>query len=136
MKLNKNLLYIIFFILLSLLSLLILYGFKKYEKFISIKNIGEENFDKNKFSKIINNGEKLKTKNNILGMDNEESDALIKQYLNTHKGLFNKKSNIIIEDGDLSLEMKKIIQLIKLNELKLILERINRIEYTKFEEEK
>lgn len=133
MKLNRKLLYIIFFILLLLSLSLIFYSFKKYENFSSIKDIGSANFDKNKLTKIINNGEKLETKNNILGMDDTESDELIKQYIDKHKGTFNKKSNVIVEDGDLSLEMKKIMQLIKLNELKLILERINRIEDTKIQ---
>lgn len=133
MKLNRKLLYIIFFILLLLSLSLIFYGFKKYENFSSMKDIGSANFDKNKLTKIINNGEKLETKNNILGMDDTESKALIKQYIDKHRGKFNKKSNVIVEDGDLSLEMKKIMQLIKLNELKLILERINLIEDTKIQ---
>ena len=125
MKINQKILVYLLLFIISIIVLILLLKNYLYEKFSLANDIVT---NKKLLQNVITKGEKLESRQNLMGLSNKDSTEIIKQYIDKHKGLFNKKSNIIVDNSDLSLETKKIIQLIKLNELKLILERINDIE--------
>lgn len=125
MKINQKILVYLLLFIISIIVLILLLKNYLNEKFSLANDIVT---NKKLLQNVITKGEKLKSRQNLMGLSNKDSTEIIKQYIDKHKGLFNKKSNIVVDNSDLSLETKKIIQLIKLNELKLILERINDIE--------
>ena len=125
MKINQKILVYLLLFIISIIVLILLLKNYLNEKFSLANDIVT---NKKLLQNVITKGEKLESRQNLMGLSNKDSTEIIKQYIDKHKGLFNKKSNIVVDNSDLSLETKKIIQLIKLNELKLILERINDIE--------
>ena len=124
------------FLLISLLCLsFTLFYFSKYffkENFNNLENIVGSS-DSKLQEKILSNTEKIVSKDSIGGLDETNINQMIDKYINKHL-LDKKKSVVPPKDSDLSNETLQVVQMIQLNELKCILEKIHRIESIKVNE--
>lgn len=137
-KLNKNLklLLLIIACLLFIIIVYKIYHLYKKEQFNTMNDLvsSGRNYEKTR-NKILKNTESLVKNINPFDIDNTDTDDILNRYINKHL-LDNKKSVVPKKDNDLSNETKKTIQLIQLNELKLILDKINRMESIQIDENK
>jgi hypothetical protein len=126
MKLNNKTL----FLLIGLLSLcFIATKFSKTlykEGFNNLENIVGDS-DVKLQEKIFKNTEKIVSKDNLGGLDESDVNKMVSKYINRHL-LDKEKSVVPPKDKDLSNETLQVVQLIQLNELKCILDKINRLE--------
>ena len=129
MKLNNKTPFL--FISLLCLSFTLFYFSKHFfkENFNNLENIVGSS-DSKLQEKILSNTEKIVSKDSIGGLDETNINQMIDKYINKHL-LDKKKSVVPPKDSDLSNETLQVVQLIQLNELKCILEKIHRIESIK-----
>ena len=100
------------------------------ETFTNIESLLEDTNNKAELrTQIVNSTDNMLKNSGSLNISDSHSEELLNRYINKHL-LFNKPNNLIIPEKDSTLnnETLKALQFIQLNELKLILERINRIE--------
>ena len=123
-------------LLIGLLSVcFILYIFNKFslkEKFNNLQSIAG-GLESKLQDEVLKKTEKLVSSENLSGEDDSEVNSMINKYINKHL-LDKKKSVVPPKDNDLSNETLQAIQLIQLNELKCILEKIHRLESIKVDQ--
>jgi predicted PurR-regulated permease PerM len=136
-KLNKNLKLLIVACLLFIIIVYKLYKFYIKEQFNTLNDLvssSNKDYEKTR-NKILKNTNSLVKNINPFDIDTTDSNEILNKYINKHL-LDNKKSVVPKKNSDLSNDSIKTIQLIKLNELKLILEKINRMESIQIDENK
>lgn len=102
------------------------------EKFNNLENVIGSS-DAKFQEKIFKNTDKLVSKDNIGGLDESDVNEMVSKYINKHL-LDKQKSVVPPKDNDLSNETLQVVQLIQLNELKCILEKIHRLESIKVDQ--
>ena len=123
-------------LLISLLCIsFVLFNFYKsfvIEKFNNLENIVGSS-DSKLQDKVLLNTEKIVSQESIGGLDESDVNEMVNKYINKHL-LDKKKSVVPPKDKDLSNETLQAVQLIQLNELKCILEKIHRLESIKVDQ--
>tara|TARA_B110000495_G_C22926710_1_gene541612 strand:- start:179 stop:667 length:489 start_codon:yes stop_codon:yes gene_type:complete len=133
LKINKysDTLYLFLFVFFGLTCIVIftkLYNPFKKEQFNTMNDLVNSgiNYEK-KRNNILKHTDNLVNDINPFDINNTDSNEILNKYIDKH--LFDSKKSVVpTNQGNLSNESLKTIQLIQLNELKLILEKINRIE--------
>ena len=133
---NLNLLLLIVACLLFIIIVYKIYNLYKKEHFNTINDLVKsgKNYEQTR-NKIFKNTENLVKNINPFDIDNTDSNEILNKYINKH--LLDSKNSVVPKnEGKLNNESLKTIQLIQLNELKLILEKINRIESIEVDQKK
>ena len=117
MKVTQN--HIIFFVIITLFSL---YCYSTYKEKFVLNSITSS---KKTQKQIIENVKSLAETQAL--NDTIDSDDILNRYINKHL-LSNTSTNITPPTNTLNNDTLKVLQLIELNELKLILKRIHEIE--------
>jgi hypothetical protein len=131
MKLNNKLPLLISLLCISFV-LLYFNRYGLYERFNNLENIIGSS-DLKLQDMVISKTEKLVSKDNLGSLDDSDVNEMVDKYINKHL-LDKKKSVVPPKDSDLSNETLQAIQLIQLNELKCILEKIHNLESIKVDE--
>jgi hypothetical protein len=124
MKKNYKFL-IVFFVLICLILFFI-----RRETFSNMDSLLEDTSNRKDLrTQIVKNTEKIIKHPSLFNINESNSDEILNRYINKHL-LSNKPNNLVTPEKstDLNNDTLKVLQFIQLNELKLILERINRIE--------